>query len=81
MKAITETMNTAIVAQGGIDTFDSVVTVALWAMAIIVSIGIPIAIARWIFRVNDQVDLLTDIRDELRHHNSVDTATQNKQQG
>ena len=33
---------------------------------LIIFIVIPIAITRWIFRVNEQIELLNQIKDELR---------------
>jgi len=33
---------------------------------LVVALALPIIIARWIFRINEQIELLTQIKDELR---------------
>ena len=49
-------------------------------IVVIIGVLIQVAIIRWIFRINPQIKLLTEIRDEVRYHNSVARRAREAQQ-
>ncbi|HUS74333.1 MAG TPA: hypothetical protein VMY06_14840 [Sedimentisphaerales bacterium] len=50
-----------------------------YALVILMILVVQMVIIRWIFRIDTQIRLLTEIRDQLLHHNKANAAARTQE--